>query len=369
MNVRFDRLTERLRSASANRRAVGVDAAIDDVATDYGVASESEIADGRGEINADHFARVLQPARPTPDSARSVAHQLYSRLSVEQIAQVERLIAAHEELVALYGHDLPAPAREQVLLQLGAWLECEPLLSTTGLRRFDPPEMIHAMARGPLAAAGGLYEADLIAEVLADAGSDPASLGDALDFGCSSGRVLNVLSAAFPDVRWHGCDPNEQAVAWASEQLPGVTCFASPGHPPLGLAAGSFDLIYAISIWSHFAPALGLRWFEEMHRLLRPGGLLLITTHGFFAIQFFAAGGHRSPSQSQEILASLYREGTWYAAEFGEEGDWGVKDPEWGTAFLSPEWLLAQLCPRFELLAFAPGRNQENQDVYLLRRP
>ena len=43
-------------------------------------------------------------------------------------------------------------------------------------------------------------------------------------------------------------------------------------------------------------------------------------------------------------------------------------NPDWGTAFLSPEWMLTHLCPRWRVLEFAPGRNQENQDVYVLQR-
>lgn len=70
----------------------------------------------------------------------------------------------------------------------------------------------------------------------------------------------------------------------------------------------------------------------------------------------------------EEIVGDLYRQGFWYAPEFGEQGGWGVVNPEWGTAFLSPEWVLANLCLRWQVLEFAAGRNQENQDVYVLRR-
>ncbi len=128
------------------------------------------------------------------------------------------------------------------------------------------------------------------------------------------------------------------------------------------------DLAYAISIWSHFEPALGLRWFEEMRRLLRPGGHLVCTTHGWTSVAFYAMLELRTPEQSREIADALYGRGWWYAAEFGEEGDWGVVDPGWGTAFVSPEWMLTQLCPRWNVLEFEPGRNQDNQDVYILQR-
>jgi SAM-dependent methyltransferase len=186
--------------------------------------------------------------------------------------------------------------------------------------------------------------------------------------GCSSGRVTRVLAAAYPQIHWHGCDPNAPAIAWASENLPGIEFFVNDDAPPLPLADSSLDLVYAISIWSHFAPELGLRWFEEMHRLLRPGGHLVCTTHGLTSVAYYATLELRTVEQSQEIRDALYRGGSWYAPEFGEEGDWGVVNPDWGTAFLSPEWMLTHLCPRWRVVEFAPGRNQENQDVYVLQR-
>jgi SAM-dependent methyltransferase len=224
------------------------------------------------------------------------------------------------------------------------------------------------MSRGVLTAAGGLYEADMVIDALASAGGDIGQVRAALDFGCSSGRVLRSLTAAYPGVDWHGCDPNGPAIEWAGANLPGASFFVSGDVPPLPLANGSLDLAYAISIWSHFEPSRGLQWFEEMRRLIRPGGHLVMTTHGLTSVDHYLKGGQRSAEQSAEIETSLYRRGVWYRDEFGRQGDWGVVDPAWGTAFLSPEWVLAQLCPRWRVLEFAPGRNQENQDVYVLQR-
>ncbi len=224
------------------------------------------------------------------------------------------------------------------------------------------------MTRGPISAAGGLYEANMVADALAGVGVEMTDITSALDFGCSSGRVVRVLAAAYPDIEWHGCDPNGPAIAWANEHLPGIDFFASGDAPPLPLPDAALDLAYAISIWSHFAPELGLRWFAEMHRIIRPGGYLLCTTHGLTSVAHYALGGMRSPEQSLEIRDTLYRNGAWYAPEFGEKGDWGVVNPDWGTAFLTPEWMLTKLCPAWRVLEFAPGRNQENQDVYVLQR-
>jgi SAM-dependent methyltransferase len=289
-------------------------------------------------------------------------------LSEEDIAAVERLIRDTPGAWEHYAGAHDAGARRQVLLAFGTWLGAEGLLEKTGLVNVQPPEDVHVMARGPLAAAGGVYEADLVVDALTSAGAGITELHEALDFGCSSGRVVRVLATACPETRWHGCDPNAPAIAWASEHLPNIDFFVNADAPPLPLDDGSLDLVYAISIWSHFAPELGLRWFEEMRRVLRPGGHLICTTHGLTSIAHYATHGLRTPEQSEEIREALYRDGAWYAPEFGEQGDWGVVNPDWGTAFLSPEWVLAHLCPHWRVLEFAPGRNQENQDVYVLQR-
>jgi SAM-dependent methyltransferase len=313
------------------------------------------------------FRRDQAATALTGDIA-AVSHRLYRRLDEVDVAEVERRLPEVPELSAHVAITPAGPMREALILIAGTWLAIPAVVEKTRVSAAQPPEGVHAMARGPLAAGGGLYEADMVAGALEGAGITIEDVRHALDFGCSSGRVLRVLHAAYTDTEWRGCDPNEPAIEWASENLPGIELFVSADEPPLPLADASLDLAYAISIWSHFEPGLGVRWFEEMHRLIRPGGHLVCTTHGLTSIAHYALGGMRTPEQSREIADALYSRGWWYAAEFGEEGDWGVVNPSWGTAFLSPEWMLTQLCPRWRVLEFAPGRNQNNQDVYVLER-
>jgi SAM-dependent methyltransferase len=316
--------------------------------------------------SVEQFARDMGVGQLAIERGAASA-RLRARLDDDDVVRVERAIAADSQLAHTW-HHAPAEARGHLLLHFGVHVRDAAVLEKTGLRPEQPPETVHAMARGPLAAAGGLYEADLIADALASVGADLAAIGSGLDFGCSSGRVVRTLAAAFPATDWRGCDPNGDAIAWAQATLPGIAFFQSGDVPPLPLADGSLDLVCAISIWSHFAPALGLRWFDEMHRLLRPGGHLVFTTHGWTSIACNATGGARTPEQSEEIVRALYVRGWWFAAEFGDAGDWGVTNRLWGMAFLTPEWLLTQLLPHWRVLEFAPGRNLGNQDVYVLER-
>ncbi|MCW2954497.1 MAG: hypothetical protein JWQ48_3667 [Conexibacter sp.] len=297
----------------------------------------------------------------------TVSARLIDRLTPDDVAAVEQQIAGQPELARAYAEAYPIE-RQRLLLTFGLHLGVTEIAGHARLPTAHPPADVHTMARGPLAAAGGLYEADLVADALASVDVELGSLERALDFGCSSGRVLRVLASAYPNIAWNGCDPNGPAITWAAKAFPDVHFFVSGNEPPLALPEGSLDLAYAISIWSHFAPVLGLRWFEEMRRLLRPGAHLVLTTHGATTIEHDELHGRRTPEQGEEILSALFTDAAWYAPEFGESGDWGVVNPAWGTAFLSPEWMLAHLCPRWQVLEFAPARNANNQDVYVLRR-
>ena len=185
--------------------------------------------------------------------------RLYARLDAGDVAAIQELIDASPELTRIYTLVPDTGTRRQLVMAFGIWMEHSSVKAKTGLPDAQPPEDVHAMVRGPSGAAGGLYEADIVANALAGVGVDIASLQAGLDFGCSSGRVIRVLRAAYPQMTWYGCDPNSRAVTWASEHLPGIEFFVNGDAPPLPLDDASLDLVYAISIWSHFAPDAGAR--------------------------------------------------------------------------------------------------------------
>ena len=224
------------------------------------------------------------------------------------------------------------------------------------------------MARGVLASGGSFYHADLVADALAGSGAELRDGMRVLDFGCSSGRVVRVLAAAFPEVTWYGCDPIDSAISWAQEHLPGIDFRVSPEQPPLPYEDESFDAVYAISIWSHFSEQAAIRWLEEMWRIVQPGGRLLLTTHGYQTVAHYTRNRRYPPEKLTAIRDELYSSGFWFDPMFGPGGDWGVANDDWGMTFLTPEWLARTACPPWSLVEFAPGRNEDDQDVFVLER-
>jgi SAM-dependent methyltransferase len=312
----------------------------------------------------DLAARELQPAG---DRVGGATERLYARLSPESIDELERRLAPAEAAAwAAAG----SAERKRLALAFGVHLGIPEILEPTGLRQSMPPSEVHSISRGLGAAdAGGAYDlADMVVEGVQRAGGRLEAGAAALDFGCSSGRVVRVLAAAFPDLRWHGREPNAGAIAWATEHLRDINFAVSAGEPPLDLHDGALDFAFAISIWSHFAEGAALRWLEEMQRVIRPGGLLLLTAHGYNSLAFLLRRRLRSREWLASVNATLYRRGFFFEDEFRAVGDEGVGGPEWGISFFSLEWLCSRTTPQWRLAWYAPGRALDNQDLIVLQR-
>jgi SAM-dependent methyltransferase len=101
--------------------------------------------------------------------------------------------------------------------------------------------------------------------------------GEWLDFGCGSGRIARHLSA-IDAITLTGVDVDGRAVSWCAQHLRGDFRVIPP-HPPLLFADGSFDVICAVSVFTHLDEAAQLQWLAELRRVLRAGGMLVASTH------------------------------------------------------------------------------------------
>lgn len=258
--------------------------------------------------------------------------------------------------------------RVQLRVHLAVWQDAPGFTARSGLSAAEPPPELHAMARGPLAAGGSLQAADLVADGLELVGRSLWELKSALDFGCSSGRVVRALAAAAPDVAWHGCDPNGAAVTWAGEHLPAISFTVSPEHPPLAFDDGAFDLVLAISVWSHLSDTEALRWFDEMHRVIRRGGVLVLTVQGWHALAELQRGALWQSHDISAAMADLAVRGHHFRSTFGPDGDHGTTSAHWGWALMSPEWLAMNVTPRWAIRLLRPGAHEGVQDLVVLER-
>jgi SAM-dependent methyltransferase len=176
-----------------------------------------------------------------------------------------------------------------------------------------------------------------------------------LDFGVGCGRVARHWAGLDVDV--HGCDYNGELVEWCRRNLPHVTARSNGLDPPLPYDDERFDLVYALSVFTHLTESRQRSWMAELRRVTRPGGLVLFTTHG---PSFRFSDPAWPPPEIRERLAG---------------GELVVILPEHAgrnacTAIHPRAWVEEHMLAGFELLEYCENGAAMNggQDLYLARR-
>jgi SAM-dependent methyltransferase len=144
-----------------------------------------------------------------------------------------------------------------------------------------PPVELMARVGGPIEdylAYGSAWHRDFVSLLPSSFGWKGAHI---LDFGCGAGRVLREFSGE-ADAGAHitGCDIDRGSIDWIQAHLcPPFSAFANDELPPLPLTDNSLDLVYSMSVFTHLAETWSA-WLLEMHRILKPDGILLATILG-----------------------------------------------------------------------------------------
>jgi predicted TPR repeat methyltransferase len=198
----------------------------------------------------------------------------------------------------------------------------------------------------------GRGDADLVSELLAEAGSPVEDLGALLDWGCGCGRVLRHWSS-LPPRRVAGCDINLKMVEWCARNLPFADVAVTQLTPPVPYDDSSFDLVYAFSVFTHLPEDLQHKWMRESERILTDRGFLLLSTLGeHYASLDRLSGDERARFRAGELVV-LYEHSA-------------------GTSLCSayhpPQYVHETLAHGFDVVAFRPAADDGRHDIHLLRK-
>jgi SAM-dependent methyltransferase len=96
-----------------------------------------------------------------------------------------------------------------------------------------------------------------------------------LDFGCGVGLGISPLREVFPNSRIVGCDPSEDSLTLARTQEPNSEFLQANAIPPVP----QFDVITAVCVFHHIAPADRPGALRYCFERLKPGGRMFIFEH------------------------------------------------------------------------------------------
>jgi SAM-dependent methyltransferase len=158
-----------------------------------------------------------------------------------------------------------------------------------------------------------------------------------LDFGCGAGRTLRHFLPEAGTAEFWGVDIDAPSIDWLQKVLsPPLHTQLAPVDPPLGLEQGSFDLIWAISVFTHLTDT-SIPWILELHRLLKPEGLLVATYMGRWTSAHFTG----EPWDDDRVGMNVLR----------HNQDWDIGGP---MVLMSDWWVRAHWGRAFEIVEIAP---------------
>lgn len=198
----------------------------------------------------------------------------------------------------------------------------------------------------------GMRTAEGLQQALASAAFELNDGAAALDFGCGCGRTLLWLARKFPKVRWHGSDVDAESVEWCRKSIPGGIFAVNGPIPPLPFPNDSFDLIYGVSVFTHLSEEHQRAWLPELKRVLRPGGLLLLSFHS------------RNVWEPLEDANAVERHGFVFRTSAKLQG---ILPAWYQTAFQSQPSIVRALSSHFSEIAYLE-RSLGDQDIAIARK-
>jgi 2-polyprenyl-3-methyl-5-hydroxy-6-metoxy-1,4-benzoquinol methylase len=124
---------------------------------------------------------------------------------------------------------------------------------------------------------GGKHIAEEVKKICSEYFNDKEKPYDLLDFASGYGRVTRGLDKQFFNVT--ASDIHAEAMEYISKNI-GVSTFLSTTNPDNFATDMSFDIVFAFSFFSHMPKITFGKWITALYKLIRPGGLLVFTTHG-----------------------------------------------------------------------------------------
>lgn len=240
----------------------------------------------------------------------------------------------------------------------------------SALIEFPPPnDPINPLSDADMlyATSAGAHAAFLVDRLIDKFAPDAKQI---LDFGCGTGRLTRYLIQFLPDRNFAGCDVVESAISYLNESGLRGDFRVMPNAPAAPFAENSFDVVFAWSIFTHYSETRHLEWLRDIHRMLKPGGILLATVHSSDAIDT-QRGDPRMDGRvdfdalEKEVNETGYSFAPIYVNQWAPPEE--VDGTHFGQTFISESYIRSNWSSLFDILEISPAAPGW-QDMVVLRK-
>jgi SAM-dependent methyltransferase len=194
-------------------------------------------------------------------------------------------------------------------------------------------------------------------DVLCSVGKDVNNFTTILDFGCGCGRIIRAFRYHLPSHHLLGTDIDPEAIDWLKNHYGSIAEFVvNPHVPPMPYPGDFFDFIYSISIFTHLPEEMQFKWLEDLRRVIKPGGYMILTTHG----------EKHYKELPPDKLKLMNQKGFYYNEDrnLTTEG----LPAFYKVAYHSPEYIEREWKKYFDVLKIMPRGLEDHQDIILLQK-
>lgn len=199
-----------------------------------------------------------------------------------------------------------------------------------------------------------------------------------LDFGCGWGRMMRFFLKDVVADNLYGIDVDPAMIDICVNTVRHGNYSVVKPEPPTQFSNNSFDVVYAYSVFSHLSEPVHIKWVEEFSRILKPGGIMIVTTQARRFIDFcrsfrdqnHESGWHNGLANSfldTEAAFADYDNGKFlYSATGG-----GIARPAsfYGEAIISPGYIKREWTKYLTFCDFVDDPAKFNQAVIVMQKP
>ncbi|MDR6515641.1 class I SAM-dependent methyltransferase [Chryseobacterium camelliae] len=174
-----------------------------------------------------------------------------------------------------------------------------------------------------------------------------------LDWGCGPARVVRHMSDFLSGCQVYATDYNENSIAWNKSNINNVTFNLNGLKAELPYENGFFDFVYGISIFTHLSEQLHDDWKNELTRVLKKGGILLLSLQGNLFKMILTEKEVRKFENGKLVVRGNVKEGHRTYSAF------------------HPDEYVEQLFSDFEVMEHIPSfmnNGRPEQDIWIFRK-